>query len=157
MGDGELERKGVSDRQMVVLEAFVAESKDAGAIAKRILIWALRKTANLTNPVHIFILRTDPAWEDFFSAGGFRQIDRMMYGASGNTHLSYFLEGMGSEFGISTWEAEGDGGHNLSISPTHFDRSLPRVTPAHEEIESIKVRHPYDCCNAKGEPFITIR
>ncbi|MEK7154121.1 MAG: hypothetical protein AAB792_01025 [Patescibacteria group bacterium] len=150
-----LRQKGrITNKQMSVLEAFVAESRDAGPIAKRVLIWALRKTASLTRPVHVLIPKRDPAWEDLFSAGGFKQINRMC-GFSGNTRLSYFLDGMNSKLCISAWGD--DKVHHLAISSKSFDKKLPTTTPARGEVESISVRHPYGSCDAKGEPYITIK
>ncbi len=66
------QKRRINNKQMGALEAFIAESRDAAVIARKILIWALRKTNNLSRPVHIFLIPKLIEWKDFFDAGGFR-------------------------------------------------------------------------------------
>jgi hypothetical protein len=88
----------MSKKQMEALEKFILASPDAGNYAKRVIIWMLRQTDRLTQPVvlalHEKIFGIEPTerlWRNIHD----------MCSANGKTHIDLFLAGMGTEMRLS--------------------------------------------------------
>ena len=84
----------MTDDQMEALEHFISKSRDASDFAKRVIIWTLRQTNNLTDRVILSVP------DDYGTDLAKKVQDGVHYMQSdgGTTHLDSFFLGMKTEF-----------------------------------------------------------
>lgn len=117
-----VESPAMAEKQMIALERFITESKDATWFAKRAIIFLLRCTEKLTKPVSLTILRQPFASQ--MQDGAHDMISSLR-----PTRLDLFFQGIGTEFGLShhcgsysngEFNANGEG-TTIWISHTGYD------------------------------------
>lgn len=140
----------MSEKQLRALEWWIMHSKNASEFAKRAIIWALRQTNGLTMPVALSM----PA---HFSSGSGREVAYAahdMYSVNGTTRIDVFINGMGTEMGLShhggtytrasadaneAFDFRGDG-YTIWWSHTWYDHTAKRLElPSSEVLMGISV------------------
>jgi len=137
----------MTDDQMKALELFVAASKDATEFGRNAVIYALRQTDNLTQPVYLSLPTSPSIFADKRAEEMYSSVCRML-SIDGTTRISLFFKGMGTEFGLSClrggfypdgrfgeWASE----RTIWISPIVYDRGAKRIKPDTQEIEAVKL------------------
>lgn len=103
------EIKPITDDQMRTLKQFILNAKDGSAFAKKVLLWLLDQTENLSYPVFlIFDARYDLGHD---AAQGVHS----MVSAGGQTHIQTFMKGLGTPLSITS-----DGGCTIRITNNHL-------------------------------------
>jgi hypothetical protein len=138
---------------MLALEERIINSKDSTDFAKRIIIWLLRKTQNLTWPVALSVLDATYGAE---LCAEMQNGAHDMLSSNGSTHLGNFFRGMGTEVTLEhhcgcfllnrsktedSFEARANG-RTIWFSFVYYDRNVQLFTPPPlGELEAIKLRH----------------
>lgn len=87
----------MSDKQMAALEKHIKNSKDATDFSKKVIIWTLRKTENLTKSVAVSI------WDKDFGELSTKEVQdgaHAMESSNRMTRLDIFMTAMGTEVGL---------------------------------------------------------
>ena len=84
----------MTDAQMSALEQFIVASRNATEFAKKAILFAIRRSENLTKPVSVTVLDPDLASEMQDGAHGMNSVN-------GSTQIDLFFQGMGTEFCLS--------------------------------------------------------
>lgn len=158
-------KKSFSDEQMNALEALIVYSNKS-KLGRKTLIWVLRQTQNLSNPICLFIpIKTKGFASQRFDDNDFwtwaEQVKDCIHGigsSMGQTHLDLIFRAMGSDLRIY--------GHStktgIYVSFSHNSDFLHRVSNAYpnypyDEVQKVKVRSPYGTCDSAGEPFLEFK
>lgn len=95
----------LTDEQMKALKDFILEAKDGREFTKKVVLWLIDQTANLTEPVLLI-------FDDMLDMGHEAAIGvQRMNSSSGQTHLATFMHGLGTPVRIIS-----DGEHTITIS-----------------------------------------
>lgn len=122
----------MTNKQVVALEEFIAASSDASEFAKKVIIWALRKSQNLERPVALSV------WDKDYGHELTKQVQdaaHAMGSSNGATHINLFLHGMGTEVILGHHcgcfeERDGDPfnskakGRTIWLSHVFYDRNV---------------------------------
>ena len=84
----------MTNKQMLALEQFIILSPDASEFAKRVIIWVLRQTQNLTRQVALSI------WNEQYGSDRAAEVQdsvHAMNSMNSKTRMDLFFDGMGTE------------------------------------------------------------
>lgn len=138
------QEKQFTDEQIRALEKFIYVSRDATEFAKKSIIWLLRQSNGLTKRVCLSM----PGEKGLEAAHGVHD----MQGFNSQTHLEYFLQGMGCLFKIShhggTYAADGKltdkfGGGTIWFSEKEYDIGAERLQPDMDAINGLILPRGY--------------
>ncbi len=123
--------KRMKDSQMKALQRFIMESHDASDFAKKAILFALRHTNNLTEPICLSL----PPLFDEKLAGEVQDGVHDMLSCNGTTRIDLFLKGMGTKMAMShhcgVYTCRGFdskvGGRTIWVSPEYHDDRAPRM------------------------------
>lgn len=135
----------MTDIQMRALEETIGRSKDATDLAKRAIIWALRQTDNLSQPVALSIpgaLHSELAQQMSHGAHD-------MVSSNCSTHLHTFMHGMGTQMTLmhhmgimapkSTPRKVARGGYTIWWAFRFYDRQVKVLKPNLAEILAVRL------------------
>lgn len=112
----------VTSDQIEALEICIINSRDVKPPAKKVLIWLLRQTRNLTRPVCLLMPNENPLGR----VVSYSVHD--MQSANGTTHIDVFMRAMQSDMDFSTHgglimggETKSSGGYTVWIAPYDYD------------------------------------
>ncbi len=140
-----VKNKPVTDEQMEALEGFIICSGAASLLARKTLIWALRKTENFSKSVRIEIPRRKRNWssqrfddKDFWTWA--EDVETCMISlttSSSGARLDLFLKGMNPNFscGINGPQSY----VYVRFSSRRNESIFEAVSPTYEAINSIIV------------------
>lgn len=139
----------VTDRQMKELEKLVFSSRDAEELGKKLLVWMLRKSENLTRPVRMTLIDPAEGREGLMKSHVAAYAAHDMNSLNGSTHIDFILGAMGSPMCFSSHSGSylnGElnpraGGATTWLAIDHYDDSAePIQPPTQEELDSILVQ-----------------
>lgn len=104
----------ISDGQMRALQNFISASRDATPFAKRAILYAMAQSKNLTERVSLSVKAGMEASE---LLDGASRVNSSLC----STNINLFLEGMGTEFGLSEH-------FGIYVKPGVFDSSIGGAT-----------------------------
>lgn len=135
----------MSDAQMDALERFIAASSNASEFAKKVIIWTLRQTQNLTRPVALSIWDKDSGPNSSQVQNAAHNMDSV----NGKTRIDLFFGGMGTEMRLGhhcgcfeerdgdPFNAEADG-CTIWFAYIFYDRNVTRLEePSLAELEAM--------------------
>lgn len=111
----------MTDQQMAALEKFILRSRNASDFAKRVIIWMLRQSGQLTVPVALSL------WNEDFGADRVREVQDAVHdmrSANGATHIGHVFAAMGTEMQLMHSEGCFIGGNAHPFDPKAPGRSI---------------------------------
>lgn len=139
------EKASMTQDQIQALKNLIRISPDMTTRAKKLLIWLIGKSENLTKSICVSIPRSDkkqPSLENLATEAGYGIHDATSI--NGKTQLNCILKAMGSRFRFRSHVMAQYSGYYIWLSSEYYDTQAEKITLNLDEIDSIQ---PTECNN----------